>query len=113
MGSLYISEEKWSIVGPTENGPQAWGVGGEIAIWQSTDEGDNWEKSLTLTGNSELSHSYVRRPVNFQEPFCFFWADGHSHLYSKSELYFGNFKGEIWKLPYKMQDDFEQAIRIK
>jgi hypothetical protein len=113
MGSLYISDEQWSIVGPTEMGPQAWGVGGEIAIWQSTDQGENWEKKLIVTKDSELSHSYVRRPVNFKDPFCFFWADGHSHLFSKSELYFGNFKGEIWKLPYHMQSDFEPAILIK
>jgi len=109
MGSLYISEERWSVVGPTEIGPQAWGVGGEIAIWQSTDQGDNWVKTQSVTENSELSHSYVRRPVNFKDPFCFFWADGHSHEFSKSELYFGNFKAEIWKLPYQMQNDFERV----
>jgi hypothetical protein len=113
MGSLYISGEKWSIVGPTEKGAQAWGVGGEIAIWQSIDGGENWEKAMTVTENSELSHSYVRRPVNFKDPFCYFWADGHSHEFSKSKLYFGNFKGEIWQLPYRMQKDKEEPIRIK
>ncbi|MEA3480231.1 MAG: BNR-4 repeat-containing protein [Bacteroidota bacterium] len=112
MGSLYISEDDWSIVGPTEEGPQLWGVGGEIAIWQSSNKGETWEKLKTITKNSELSHSYVRRPLNFKDPFCFFWSDGHSHEFSKSELYFGNFKGEIWKLPYSMQNDYEKPIKI-
>ncbi len=113
MGSLYIEAEEWKIVGPTENGAQKWGVGGELAIWQSTDKGETWEKIKTLTTNSELSHSYVRRPVNYKAPFCFFWADGHSHKFSKSELYFGNFLGEIWKLPYNMNKDFEKPKRVR
>jgi len=113
MGSLYISEDIWSIVGPTENGPQAWGVGGEIAIWQSSDRGGKWEKLTTITRNSEQSHSYVRRPLNFQNPFCFFWSDGDSHKFSRSELYFGNFEGEIWKLPYSMRNDYEKPIKIR
>lgn len=112
MGSLYILKDKWSIVGPTEKGPQPWGVGGEIAIWQSTDKGETWKKLKKITESSELSHSYVRRPVNFKKPFCFFWSDGHSHKFSKSELYFGNFKGEIWKLPYSMKNDYEKPIKI-
>lgn len=112
MGSLYISDDVWSIVGPTEKGPQAWGVGGEIAIWQSTDRGATWEKRKTITQNSELSHSYVRRPLDYKDPFCFFWAEGHSHQLSKSELYFGNFEGEIWKLPYEMQNDYQKPIKL-
>jgi hypothetical protein len=112
MGSLYILEDKWRIVGPTEKGPQAWGVGGELAIWQSTDGGETWEKLKTISRNSKLSHSYVRRPVNFKEPFCFFWSDGHAHKLSRSELYFGNFNGEIWKLPYSMTSNYEKPVKI-
>jgi hypothetical protein len=112
MGSLFIGEDEWKVVGPTEKGPQAWGVGGELAIWQSKDTGETWKKIKLITENSALSHSYVRRPVNYKSPFCFFWADGHSHQPSKSELYFGNFKGEVWKLPYNMTEDFEKPIKI-
>ncbi|MCK0134314.1 BNR-4 repeat-containing protein [Arenibacter sp. S6351L] len=113
MGSLFISENDWKIVGPTEKGPQEWGVGGELAIWQSKDEGESWKKINTLTEHSSLSHSYVRKVVNFKSPFCFFWADGDSHQFSKSELYFGNFKGDIWKMPYNMTKDYEMPIKIK
>jgi hypothetical protein len=108
MGSLYVSNKNWRIVGPTEEGPQKWGVGGELAVWESTNKGRNWEKIKKLTENSELSHAYVRSPVNFKEPFCFFWADGNSHEFSKSELYFGDFEGHIWKLPSEMKQDFEK-----
>lgn len=113
MGSLYISEDTWTIVGPTQEGPQKWGVGGEIAIWQSTSEDQSWKKSKTVTDNSELSHSYVRRPVHYKSPFCFFWADGQSHKFSKSQLYFGDFSGRIWLMPYEMKSDFEKPIQIK
>lgn len=112
MGSLYISEEAWRIVGPTKEGPRAWGVGGEIVIWQSTDKGKNWNMLKSVTRGSEYSHSYVRRPLNYRNPFCFFWSDGHAHKFSKSELYFGNFNGEIWKLPYSMKNDFEKPIKL-
>ena len=113
MGSIFISSEDWKIVGPTEQGPQAWGVGGELAIWKSTDAGSTWVKDKQITENSKMSHAYVRKPVNYQAPFCFFWADGHSHEFSKSELYFGDFDGNIWKLPYAMAEDEEKPFRVK
>ena len=113
MGSLYVSDENWRIVGPTEPGPQKWGVGGELAIWQSKDSGESWKKIKNLTKHSSFSNSYVRRPVNYNSPFCFFWADGHSHEFSRSELYFGDFDGHIWKLPYDMKNEFEKPLKIK
>ncbi len=113
MGSLYISENYWKVVGPTEPGPQKWGVGGELAVWKSDDDGKSWKKEKQLTKNSKMSHSYVRRPVNFKAPFCFFWADGDSHKFSKSELYFGDFEGNIWKLPCEMNNDFEKPEKIQ
>ena len=112
MGSLFISNKNWKIVGPTEVGPQEWGVGGELAIWESKDEGKHWKRTKTITKNSEYSHSYVRRPVNFEAPFCFFWADGHSHDFSKCKLYFGDFDGNIWQLPYDMKEDYEKPVKV-
>jgi hypothetical protein len=112
MGSLFISDEEWKIVGPTEAGPQKWGVGGELAVWKSTDKGQTWKKEKQLTENSKMSHSYVRKVVNGKAPFCFFWADGHSHEFSKSELWFGDFDGNIWKLPYEMPNESKKPKRM-
>lgn len=112
MGSLYIHGNTWKVVGPTEPGPQKWGVGGELAIWVSNDSGQTWAKERQLTENSKMSHSYVRKPVNYKAPFCFFWANGHSHEFSKSELFFGDFDGNIWRLPYDMKDDYEKPVKV-
>ncbi|MEM6633251.1 MAG: BNR-4 repeat-containing protein [Bacteroidota bacterium] len=112
MGSLFINEEKWRVVGPTEPGPQEWGVGGELAVWVSEDLGKTWKKERDLTRSSLMSHAYVRRPINYQAPFCFFWANGDAHHFSKSELFFGDFQGNIWKLPYKMHKDWEKPVLI-
>ena len=113
MGSLYISKKEWKLVGPTVSGPQKWGVGGELQIWKSTDNGKSWTMEKNLTQNSEFNHSYVRRPVDFKAPFCFFWAAGHPHQFSKSELYFGDFSGNVWKLPYEMNDDYMKPVKVK
>ncbi len=112
MGSLYLTETKWHIVAPTEPGPQAWGVGGELAIWTSEDQGNTWRKTRELTHSSEFSHSYVRRPVHYRTPFCFFWASGHSHEFSRSDLYFGDFEGNVWRLPYTMDLPQEAPLRV-
>lgn len=112
MGSLFISDKEWKVVGPTEPGPQKWGVGGELAIWKSTNNGKTWSKEKQLTFNSKNSHSYVRKVESGKAPFCFFWADGDSHNFSKSELYFGDFDGTIWKLPYKMKNGTQKPIKV-
>lgn len=112
MGSLYVSGKKMKIAGPTEPGPQEWGVGGEVSVWISKNKGKKWSQDRIITKNSKNSHAYIRRPVNFKSPFCFFWADGNSHEFSKSELYFGDFDGSVWKLPYEMNDDFEKPEKI-
>jgi hypothetical protein len=113
MGSLFISKNEWKLVAPTVTGPQKWGVGGELQIWKSTDKGNSWTVERNLTQNSEFNHSYVRRPVDFKAPFCFFWAAGHPHEFSKSELHFGDFDGNVWKLPYEMKEDFMKPIKVK
>jgi hypothetical protein len=112
MGSLFVSDSSWTVVGPTETGPQRWGTGGEIAIWTSDNKGRDWKKQQDVTMKSKLNHSYVRRPLNAKAPFCFFWASGHAHEFSVSELYFGDFTGRVWKLPYTMKEDFEQPEKI-
>jgi hypothetical protein len=109
MGSLYIEKDKWRIIGPTEPGPQRYGTGGEMALWESADEGKTWIKRTDLTSNSTRNHSYARRPLNAHPGFYAFWADGNPDSLSVSYLYFCNKKGDkVWRLPYTMQHDEEK-----
>lgn len=113
MGSLFIEEDKFKIVVPTETGPQKYGVGGELAIYKSETLGGKWKRKKQITNNSAFNNSYVRRPLNYKAPFSFFWANGNPSKMSISELFFGNFEGTVYKLPYKMEADFEKPIRLK
>ncbi len=111
-GSLFIFNNVWKIVGPTERGPQLYGTGGEIAIWSSTDKGLTWKKDVIVTHNSLTNNSYVRRPIQAKAPFCFFWANGNPDKFSISELFFGDFEGKVWKLPYEMKNEYEKPVEI-
>ncbi|HWS01356.1 MAG TPA: BNR-4 repeat-containing protein, partial [Prolixibacteraceae bacterium] len=114
MGSLYIDKKLWRIVGPTETGPQTYGTGGEMAVWESADEGVSWNKVRNITRNSLLNHSYARRPLNVHPDFYAFWADGHADQFSESHLYFTNQKGDkTWMLPYDMKDEFAKPEPVK
>ena len=109
MGSLYINGKIWTVIGPTDDGPQKYQTGGEIEIWKSRDEGRSWKKKKIVTKNSKQNHTYVRRPINAKDPFSAFWADGDPNGFSKSFLYFSNSNGKkIYQLPYDMTDDFTQ-----
>jgi len=114
MGSLYIGEKNWTIIGPTEPGPQKYGTGGEIALWESRDEGLTWEKVRTVTSKSVRNNSYVRRPVNAHKDFYAFWADGDADKFSESHLYFSNKKGnKVWELPYEMKENSVKPLTAK
>jgi len=114
MGSLYIDNKVWTIIGPTEAGPQKWGTGGEMALWQSSDEGISWKKIRDITRNSLFNHSYARRPLNANDDFYAFWADGDAEKISASRLYFTNKEGDkVWMLPYDMKNEFEKPIEVK
>ena len=114
MGSLYIENNIWRIIGPTEPGPQRYGTGGEMAMWISKDEGLTWRKIHNLTGNSIRNNSYARRPLNANDEFYTFWADGDADKLSESHLYFSNKNGDkVWQLPYVMKNEFEEPQLIK
>lgn len=114
MGSLYTEGKTWSIIGPTEAGPQRWGTGGEMALWQSSDEGLTWKKIRNVTSNSRLNHSYARRPLNANDEFYAFWADGDADKLSESHLYFSNKAGDqVWMLPYDMKEEMVKPERVK
>jgi len=114
MGSLYIENDCWKIIGPTEPGPQRYGTGGEIAMWISKDEGTTWEKIRNLTQKSVRNNSYIRRPLNANEDFYSFWADGDADKFSESHLFFSNKAGDkVWQLPYDMEENLAKPVRKK
>jgi hypothetical protein len=114
LGSLYITGDVWKIIGPTEPGPQKYGTGGEIALWESKDKGLTWEKNKNITTNSLWNNSNARRPVNAAREFYSFWANGDPGKLSVSQLYFTDEScNRVWVLPYKMTKNFEKPKRIK
>lgn len=113
MGSLYVEEGLWRVIGPMGAAPQRWGAGGEMESWVSRDEGRTWTKERALTGNSENNHSYARRPLNAHPGFAVFWADGNPRAMTKSHLYFANADGSrVFRLPYDMNEDFARPEAI-
>lgn len=113
MGSLWISDDEWMVVGPTENTPQQWGGGGEIVMWKSKNKGQSWQRVKQVTKNSQRNHNYVRRVVNGQSPFMYFWADGNPNHMTESLLYFGDKDGKVWQLPYDMHKDEQTPVSVK
>ncbi|MBM4016915.1 MAG: hypothetical protein FJ288_01090 [Planctomycetes bacterium] len=109
MGSLYVEDDAWRIIGPSGPGPQPWGTGGEMALWISTDSGAAWRKVRDLTARSQFNHSYARRPVRAHPDFYAFWADGNPNEFSPSRLYFTNRAGDhVWRLPAAMTEEFSR-----
>lgn len=114
MGSLYIeSDQLWRVIGPTETGPQAFNPGGEIALWESYDQGQTWTMKRQLTEGSEFNHTYVRRPVNAHSEFYGIWADGHGRKPSESRIYITDSEGNACQLPYTIEDDAEWVKPVK
>lgn len=112
-GSVYIeSDHRWRIIGPTQQGPQAYNPGGEIAMWISENQGRNWKLVRQMTSGSDYNHTYVRRPVNAHPDFYGFWADGHGRKPSDSRLYFCNRDGEVFRLPVEMSSEFARPQRV-
>lgn len=110
-GSLFVDGDTWTVIAPTENTPQQWGGGGEVVIWQSNDKGKNWKRVKQITKSSSRNHNYVRKVVNGVDPFKYFWADGNPDQMSESVLYFGDSKGNVWRLPYNMVGEWQLPVR--
>ncbi len=112
-GSLWFDDDgSWRIIGPTETGPQPYNPGGEIALWISRDQGENWLKEKQMTSGSPRNHTYVRRPVDAHPDFYAIWADGHGRQPSESYLYFCDRKGTVRVLPRRMGGDFAEPISV-
>lgn len=114
MGSLYINGNEWKVIGPTQPGPQKYRMGGEMALWESNDEGMTWNKTTDITINSSKNNSYARRPVNASKDFYSFWADGDAEKISGVQLYFTDIScKKVFVLPYAMKNESEKPVRIK
>jgi hypothetical protein len=113
MGSLYIRPDRWTIVGPTQTGPQVWQAGGEMALWTSVNQGQNWTMTRQITTNSVYNHTYARRPLNAKDPFYVFWADADPTQFTPSHLYYSNSEGtHVWQLPYDMSLPLAQPQQV-
>eukprot|EP00831_Metopus_contortus_P056868 TRINITY_DN4910_c0_g1_i2.p1 TRINITY_DN4910_c0_g1~~TRINITY_DN4910_c0_g1_i2.p1 ORF type:complete len:477 (+),score=85.86 TRINITY_DN4910_c0_g1_i2:242-1672(+) len=113
-GSLYIEKDgTWRIIGPTEPGPQPYNPGGEVAMWESKDQGSTWEKVKQLTRNSKFNHTYVRSALNPAPEFYAFWADGHGREQSDSSIYFCDKSGNVRLLPREMNSNTAKPKTIK
>ena len=109
MGELWLQEhDDWRVIAPTEAGPQPYNPGGEIAMWQSTDQGTTWKKIRQMTNDSPMNHTYVRRVLNAHPDFIAIWADGHGRQPSDSNLYISNSAGEVFQLPRQMTTEFAE-----
>lgn len=111
-GSLYVEGKLWRVIAPTAAGPQRWGTGGEVESWVSTNTGKTWIKEHVYTKDSPRNHSYMRRPVDAKEPFYTYWADGNPDYLSISNFYFGDSKGNVYRLPYTMKEDWEKPVKM-
>jgi hypothetical protein len=111
-GSIWVEGNTWMVIAPTDPGPQKWGTGGEVVSWESNNRGATWKRKYTYTKDSPRNHGYVRRPVKAKDPFYCMWADGHSDIFSISQLYFGDSQGNIYMMPYQMRNDWEKPVKI-
>lgn len=110
-GAMYVEPDgTWRVIAPFIDGPQQYGTGGEIGVWTSTDQGTNWALAQQLTQGSYYNHTYVQQPLNAQDDFYAFWADGDAWEPSDTHLYFTTKSGEVYHLPYDFPDgaDFAQ-----
>lgn len=109
-GSLYIEPDgTWRLIAPTEPGPQAYGTGGQMALWTSGDRGARWTRVKQLTHDERYNHSYARRPVHAREDFYALWAAGDAFAPSDVGLYFTDKLGShVWRLPESMDADFAE-----
>jgi len=113
MGSLWIDGKDWMLIAPTQDGPQLHGGGGEIEKWISKDNGKSWSKAQLITTGSRFNHNYIRKVMGGQDDFLYFWAAGNPDKNSKSQLYFGDKTGQVWRLPYRMKRDWAKPKRVK
>ena len=105
-GSLWIDGNEWTVIAPTDPGPQYWGTGGEVVMWKTTDQGRNWRRIMNLTSGSVNNMSYMRRPLYASDGFYSFWADGNPDKFTQSYIYFCNRAGKVFRMPYEFTGEW-------
>ncbi len=114
MGSLWTATNEWKIIVPLVERSQRWQGGGEIGLWTSRDEGQNWKLERQITRGSAFNHNYVRRPHHAADPFWAFWADGDPTQFSASRLYFCDSSGKnVFQLPTEMKGDWAPPLAVR
>ncbi|HAT10458.1 MAG TPA: hypothetical protein DCS97_07670 [Planctomycetes bacterium] len=104
-GCLLIDGADWRIIGPSADGPQPYGPGGEMVLWRSEDAGRTWRCARQMTSGSEANHTYARRVIGGHPGFAALWADGDTTTFSQSFLYFSDRDGRVFRLPPCMTGD--------
>ena len=79
-----------------------------MVMWRSRDKGRTWKRVRTLTHDSPRNHGYARRPLHADPDFYAFWADGNPDALSISYLYFCNAKGDVFRMPYTMNAEWQK-----
>ena len=105
-GSIWTDGKEWTVLIPSDTGPQRWGAGGEIVRWVSRNRGKTWKRDFTLTCDSPRNHGYVRRPLRAADGFYAFWADGNPDMPSPSRLYFCTKEGKVYRMPADMTEEW-------
>lgn len=113
-GSLYIEPDgTWRVIATTDPGPQAYGTGGDVVLWESKNRGETWARLRSVMKNSERNQNYPRRPMNAHPGFYALWADGDAFKPSESRLYFCTRDGDVFRLPATMDTEFAKPEAIK
>ena len=112
--ALYTIGKKWIVVGPSEPGPQKYAAGGEMALWESADQGVTWQKTRQITSGSKFNNSYARRPLYANNEFYSWWADRNAYEFSESRIYFTNSRfNKVYMLPFRMKKDYERPVVVR
>ncbi|MDD6363986.1 MAG: BNR-4 repeat-containing protein [Bacteroidales bacterium] len=104
-GSIWVEGKDWYIITTSGTGPQPWGTGGEVQKFKTSNGGRSFRLVANLTEKSPRNHAYVRRPLYNSDDFYAFWADGDPNgVLETSYLYFCNKAGEVFRMPYDMDE---------
>jgi hypothetical protein len=111
-GALFRTSSGWDLIAPIGVGAQPYNPGGEVVVYHGSEDGRSWQFGKALTQNSLANHCFVRRGIDAHPDFLGFWADGNPREPSPSRLYFCNAKGEVFRLPEKMETLTAQPVQI-